>query len=247
MANRYYQIIFEDDDIVAINKSPGIAVLKERKPDGAGDSLFELLKKDVGENLLIVHRIDKETSGIMLFAKNPISLTSLSDSFASRQIEKKYLALVEGKVESSDWTTIDLPILKQDNKFKVSINKKGKEAVTKFRTLENFRHATLLEVKILTGRTHQIRVHLKHHGTPLLVDPVYGNRDAFFLSEILHKKYKRGKNQVENPLIARQTLHASSIGLKHPKTREMLYFEAPIPKDLRATLNQLRKASRYYN
>lgn len=238
---RAYQKIFEDDHLLVVEKAAGIPVIPERKA-GTQLPLIELLKQSIGPQVSLVHRIDKDTSGVMLFAKSVKSQQALSLAFQNGQIEKLYQAMVVGRIMQDEWQILDYPIFKKENSFKVSIHPKGKAAKTAFRTLEYFQTCTLLEVKIFTGRTHQIRIHLAHHGHPLLVDPLYGTKSEFYLSEIKGKKYRAKKDREERPMLARQSLHACQIGLIHPVSGEKMKFNAELPKDFRAMLTQLRKA-----
>ena len=240
--NTPFDILFESDAFLVVNKSAGIAVIREREPE-KHVTLIDWLQKDHREPLLPVHRIDKDTSGIVLIAKTPEAQRKLSEQFATGQIEKVYLAMVDGSVDAPEWKTIDRPIMKMHNSLQVRIDPKGKQAITRYRTLENFRIASWLEVELVTGRTHQIRVHLSHIGYPLLVDSLYGNREGFFLSA-LKRKYQLKKYTEEQPLISRQTLHAARIRFEDPTSYEPLDFEAPLPKDLNALLNQLRKLTK---
>jgi 23S rRNA pseudouridine1911/1915/1917 synthase len=235
-----YQILYEDDHLVVVDKAAGIPVVPERKA-GQQLPLIELLRQKIDPDINLVHRIDKDTSGVMLFAKTLKSQQSLSLAFQDGKIEKLYLALVTGRVVQQEWQSINYPIFKKVNSFKVSIHPKGKKAKTSFRMLEQFQTASLLEVKIFTGRTHQIRIHLAHHGHPLLVDPLYGTKSEFYLSELKGKKYRTKKDQEERPILARQSLHAFQIGFMHPISGKKMEFKAQIPKDLRALLQQLRK------
>lgn len=238
---RPYQILFEDDHILVLNKASGIPVIPERK---ASEQLplIELLKLLITPDIFLVHRIDKDTSGVLLFAKTLKSQQTLSLAFQKGQVEKLYLALVSGRLVQEEWFTLNYPIFKTENSFKVSIHPKGKTAKSSFRSIEHYASSSLLQVKIFTGRTHQIRIHMAHYGYPLLVDPVYGNKREYFLSEIKGKKYRAKKDQEERPILSRQSLHAWKIGFYHPISGEKMEFKAEIPKDLRALITQLRKA-----
>jgi 23S rRNA pseudouridine955/2504/2580 synthase/23S rRNA pseudouridine1911/1915/1917 synthase len=235
-----FQIVAEDQYFLAVNKTAGTPVIPERKP-GPVRPLIEQISRLKNEEIRLLHRIDKDTSGIVLFARNLQSQQAFSEMFRTGKIIKNYLAVAEGLIRETDWVTLDLPILKRPNSNKVLIDPGGKPARTKYRTAEVFRSFTLLEIQILTGRTHQIRAHLAHLGYPLLVDPLYGNREAFFLSEWLQRKYRTGRDKPEKPLIARQTLHAWQIGFVHPFSGENIRLEATGPKDWQALINQLRK------
>ncbi|MCB0593445.1 MAG: RluA family pseudouridine synthase, partial [Phaeodactylibacter sp.] len=129
----------------------------------------------------------------------------------------------------------------QNQPGKMTVAKKGKSAVTHYKVAERFRQFTLVEARIETGRTHQIRVHFESIGHPLAVDSLYGRREAFFLSEVKLKRYQLGRDEEERPLMSRMPLHAWKLALEHPHTGERMEFEAPLPKDFAAVLKQLRK------
>lgn len=233
------QILFEDKDILVVNKPAPLLSI----PDRYNSDKFNLhayLEAKFGESF-IVHRLDKETSGVIVFARNGAAHKSLSEQFEKRKVRKKYLALVEGHPNSEEGN-IDKPIApSQGGVHKMTIAKKGKPSLSHYKTLEKFKKYSLLEVEIFTGRTHQIRVHLEAIGNPLAVDKLYGRNEAFYLSQIKLKKYKLGKNQEERPLMTRNSLHSSQLSFNHPSSREQLLFEADLPKDFQAVINQLRK------
>ena len=234
-----FEIIYEDEDLMVINKPAKILSIPDRyipeKPN-----LKDLLSEKKGR-IFTVHRLDKDTSGIICFAKNEEAHQSLSLQFENRTVEKYYQSIVEGRVLQTEGR-IEQPIAADPNKpGKMIISRKGKASITEYEMIEQFKNFSLLSAKILTGRTHQIRVHFSFIGHPLAIDPIYGKREAFFLSEIKRKRYRLGKNQEERPLISRLTLHAQQLKLNHPITKERLTFEAEFPKDLRAMVNQLKK------
>ena len=234
-----YHIIFEDDSILVVNKAPGISVIPGRK-QGPELPLVDLIKNAGFDDIRLVHRIDRDTSGVILFARGIENQRLLSEAFSSGMVKKEYLAITEGQLVSSEWKIIDAPIFKKENQIKVKIHPKGRPARTKYRTIKSFRQATLAELQILTGKTHQIRVHLAHIGYPLLIDPLYGNRSEVFLSEWMGKKYRPKKNE-ERPLVSRQTLHANRISFQHPRSGKQVQFIAEPPKDWRAVMNQLNR------
>ena len=229
------EIIYEDDDLIAVNKPANVLTVPDRF-DQTLKNLRTILQKKYGE-IFIVHRLDKETSGIMLFARNAEAHKVLNEAFSGREVDKTYLAIAQkpglssGTIEENIAESTKLP-------GRYEIKSKGKSAITKYNVIEVFKNYALLEVKILTGRTHQIRVHLKHIGAPLLVDSKYGMADAFYLSSI--KRLRKRPSQ-ERPLISRCSLHAYKIELIHPTTGKSVSFTAEPPKDMKATLNQMRK------
>lgn len=235
-------ILLDDPAFLAVNKPAGVPTIPGRQ---GGASVRDLLARGgPGGELRIVHRLDKQTSGALLLARTAEAQRALSEQFQRREVEKTYLALVRGAPDR-DAGLINAP-LARDPKSPTRMvvqPKKGKPSRTRWEVLERFGGIALIRCRPLTGRQHQIRVHLAHASMPLLVDPVYGRSEGFFLSEV-KARYKRGKFQEERPLIARLTLHAESLAFAHPATGAPIRVEAPLPKDLRATLNQLRKIAR---
>jgi 23S rRNA pseudouridine955/2504/2580 synthase/23S rRNA pseudouridine1911/1915/1917 synthase len=232
------EILYQDDDIVIANKPSGVAVIPERFDTGKID-FKQMLERFLGISLMTVHRIDRDTSGVILFAKNADAHKTFNTMFEERQIGKEYLTFVLGKL-SGKTGVIDSPIATHPSKNgRMVIHPKGKEAHTEFEVLEQFRHAAFLKVVIKTGRTHQIRVHFSSCDHPLLVDPIYSTQAAFFLSSI-KKKYKQSE-EAERPILNRLSLHAHSLTFVHPKTGAEIRVESELPKDLATTLNLLRK------
>jgi 23S rRNA pseudouridine1911/1915/1917 synthase len=232
-------IIHQDDDIVIVNKPANYLSIPDRfKPDLPNIQHF--LKTKFGQ-IYTVHRLDRETSGIMIFAKHDIAHKALSTQFENRIVEKIYLALTSGNIHNEE-DIIEKAIGKHPAvSGKMIVTKKGKPSVSAYKVIERFKHYTLVEVNIKTGRTHQIRVHLQAIGYPLAVDPLYAKKEAFFLSEVKGKKYKKQREVEERPLISRCTLHAQKLSFNHPSTDERLTFTTDAPKDFSALLKQLRK------
>ena len=235
------EIIYEDDAIVIVNKPPFVLTIPDRYAPEKFNVYHYLLRKY--DEIYTVHRLDKETSGILCFAKTPEIHKALSIQFQERTLDKIYLTIIEGNMVVEEGI-IDKPIApSRARQDKMVVSAKGKPSVTEYKVVERFQNFTLMEANIKTGRTHQIRVHFDALGYPLMVDRVYGKREAFFVSEI-KRKYNRPKNGVENPLIERTILHAYSLSLNHPVTGERVTFKAPLPKDFRAVVAQLRKWNR---
>ncbi len=235
----YPKIIFQDDDLVIVNKPPNYLSIPDRfipsKPN-----LLSYLKKQF-KNVFVVHRLDKETSGIICFALNENAHRELNQQFENRTAEKIYLALVLGNYHN-DEGTIDKPISKHHSVAgKMVISSKGKSSITHYKVVERFKNYSLLELNIKTGRMHQIRVHLQSESYPLAVDSMYGGEAAFLLSKVKLQRYKSGKDAEERPLMTRCTLHASRLSLDHPVSKEQISFEAELPKDFNAVIKQLRK------
>lgn len=232
-------ILYQDEDIVVVAKPSGVPTIPERF-DTRKSSMQEALS-NLFPRVWTVHRLDRETSGVIVFALNEEAHRSLSVQFEKRQVEKTYLALVEG-VPLPDHGSVEKPIGPHPGKpGHMTIIKSGKYALSTYKVEESFRGYALLAVSIHTGRTHQVRVHMADIGHPLLADPLYGNSDVLYLSQLKSNNFKLGKFQEETPLLQRTALHAWRLRFQHPRSGEPVSIEAPLPKDLRAVLNQLRK------
>lgn len=231
-------ILFEDDVIIAIDKPTGLLVLPDRF-DEERLNLYSLLKEIYG-SIFVVHRIDKDTSGVIVFAKTADAHKRLSMAFESRDVKKNYRAIVQG-VPEKDNGSIDLPINETSNGRMAIARTKGKKSLTEYTVIERFQRYALLDIQPQSGRTHQIRVHLCAIQLPILGDPLYGDGRGFYLSSI--KKDYRLKKDEEQPLLKRTALHAYSLVCAHPITRETIKLLAPLPKDMVAVLKSLRKYS----
>ena len=222
-------ILYEDTDIIVVNKPKGMVVHPANgNPDGTLVNAVMAICKDslsgIGGEIRpgIVHRLDKDTSGVIIVAKNDKAHINMSEQIKNHEVEKTYIALVRGFVKENE-TTINMPIGRSSkDRKKMAVNKEGKNAITHFKVIERFRNYTLLEVKIETGRTHQIRVHLTEIGYPIIGDTVYSN----------------GKNEWG---IEGQCLHAKSLRFKHPVTEKEMFIEAPIPEYLEEIIEDLKK------
>jgi len=232
------QIIFENEEIVAINKPSGMLTIPDR--EGKDISLKQLLKNKYGE-IFTVHRLDRETSGIVVFAKNEETHKQLSRQFENRETKKTYHGLVLGKPTLQSGT-INEPIAEHPSrKGMMTVYKKGKESNTEYEVLENFRLYTWMQFRILTGRTHQIRVHMKYIGHPIVCDAIYGDGKPVFISA-LKKKFNLSKDQeTERPILSRLALHSSR--LQFEVNGKPYDLEALLAKDLKALLQQLRKTN----
>ena len=220
-------VIYEDNDIIIINKEKGMVVHPGNgNPDGTLANAIMARCKDslsgIGGEIRpgIVHRIDKDTSGIIIVAKNDKAHLNISEQIKEHKTVKTYLALVRGRVEENE-ATIDMPIgrSKKDRK-KMAVDKDGKKAVTHFKVIKRYSDCTLLEVIIETGRTHQIRVHLSEIGYPIIGDYTYSN----------------GKNRFD---VEGQMLHAYKIKFKHPTTNQEVEYTAELPKYFKDILKKL--------
>ena len=207
-------IVYEDFDILILNKPENMVVHLTKSHETATLSngishYFE--EKKIKRKIRFVNRLDMDTTGILIVAKNPFAHQQLAIQFDEEKIVKKYLAIVEGNVEK-DEGTIDFSIGDKDEiSKKRKIDDNGQSAITKYRVKERYKDKTLLEVQIITGRTHQIRIHLSHIGHPIIGDTLY---------------YKADSN------IDRQALHSYYLGLKHPRTGKDMEFTALLPKDM---------------
>jgi len=230
-------IIHEDENLIALNKPSGLLSIPDR--EGKDISLKKILIEKYG-GIFTVHRLDRGTSGLIVFAKNEIAHKHLSLQFEERQTEKIYLGLVSGSLAEKKGT-IDAPIAEHPaKKGLMSVYRKGKESLTDYEVLEDFKIFSWVQFQIHTGRTHQIRVHAKHIGNPIVCDELYGDGKPVLLSSLKHK-FKLSKNELEErPILNRLALHALSLKFK-TVNEETLHLEAPLPKDLKALLQQLRK------
>lgn len=233
------ETLYSDDQLLIVSKSPGILSVPDRY-DVNAPHVRLLLEPEYGD-LWVVHRIDKETSGVLVLARTVEAHKILNDQFAGRTAEKTYHVLVCGS-PFWDEQVADFPLkIDGDRLHRVVVDRrKGKESLTRFRVLERFISYALLEAKPETGRTHQIRKHIGELGFPAVCDPLYGDGKPLLLSSF-KRKYNPPRWEDENPLMSRLALHALCVSFNHPGTGERVCFEAPLPKDFRATLNQLRK------
>jgi 23S rRNA pseudouridine1911/1915/1917 synthase len=231
-----FEIIFEDEFLIAINKPSGLLSIPDR--EGKEISLKNILQTTYGE-IFTVHRLDKFTSGVIVFAKNEITHKQLSQLFENRSTDKIYYGLVNGNILPAEGK-IDAPIMKHPSgNNKMCINEKGKPSLTEYKVIESFKRFSFVEFKIHTGRTHQIRVHAQHIGNSIVCDELYGSFQPIYLSALKSKYNLSKKEDTEKPILSRLALHAAS--LKFNLNNKEYFFEAPLPKDLKATLQQLRK------
>jgi 23S rRNA-/tRNA-specific pseudouridylate synthase len=250
-------VIFEDEALIAFDKPSGLLIAPDRW-DKSRANLMDQVHAALGHGVANVHRIDADTSGVVLCTKTKPALDFVSGQFQSKTVDKIYLALVASgdtgaapwaggapKIASADGSlpdefTVDL-VLKEDDAERgrmCVVRKHGKGAVTDFKVLERFGAFTLLECRPQTGRTHQIRVHLAASGWPILNDPFYGTDTQLLLSGL--KRGYKGRDD-ERPLIARLALHASALTVTHPLSRERVMIAAPLPHDFEIALKYLRK------
>lgn len=227
-------ILHEDENLIVVNKPAFLASLDER--EGGGINVLRLARKYYAD-VQVCHRLDKETSGLLLLAKNPETYRLVSIEFEKRRVQKIYHAVISGVHRFED-ILVDLPILNQGNK-NVSIDRaRGKNAETYFKSLKYFRNFTLVECRPITGRMHQIRIHLATQRASIVGDTMYRGKPVY-LSELKRRGYSLSKGEEEQPLMKRFALHAYGLSLNldgKPYT-----FEAPYPKDFAVLLKQLEK------
>jgi RluA family pseudouridine synthase len=247
MKHPLFSLVYEDTHIVAVDKSSGIAVSPDR-----WDLSRERLDKLVAESLSLqkiytVHRIDRETSGLVVFAKNSEAHKSLSMAFENRQIKKRYIAVVGGRPSWKE-TACDLALVPNGNKKHLTIidRFRGKNALTAFRLLGSAGNYSVLEAVPETGRIHQIRVHLAALGHPVVCDELYGNAKPVLLSAI--KRSWRGDPLDERPLLSRLGLHAAELFIpdytgKSAEAVAGLALKAPLPRDMSALIRQMEKVA----
>ena len=230
-------IVFENEDYILVNKPPRVASLDERTPDRSGQSVVRLAKAYYADAQL-GHRLDKETSGILAIAKNPEAYRHLAMQFEHREVTKRYHAITNG-VHDFDGISVYLPISPAKDGTLVRIDREnGKVAETIFNTLQAYKTTTLVECMPITGRMHQIRVHLMCLKAPIVNDTTYGGKPVF-LSDV-KRKFNLKQETEELPLIQRVALHAYSLTFKLLDGEEHT-FVAPYPKDFGVLVKQLEK------
>ncbi len=221
------EVVYEDNDIIVVNKPKGMVVHPANgNPDGTlVNAIMAMCKgslSGIGGEIRpgIVHRLDKDTSGLLIVAKNDLAHINMSNQIKDRQVKKIYIALVKGNINENE-ATINMPIGRSTkDRKKMAVRKDGKEAVTHFKVLKRYKDYTLLKVKIDTGRTHQIRVHMAEIGHPVVGDMVYS----------------KGKNEFG---VEGQMLHAQSLDFKHPITGKKMHLEAKLPEYFEKVLEKL--------
>jgi 23S rRNA pseudouridine1911/1915/1917 synthase len=230
------EILFEDENCVVLNKPSGLYSVPDRKQ--LEDNLKDILQAHYGE-IFTVHRLDAATSGVILFAKNAEAHKDFTQQFEHRQTQKLYTGIVHGSIYQKEGT-IDAAILQHPGKNGLMvINRKGKESITNYKVIQDFRKYSVVEFDILTGRTHQIRIHCKNIGHPIVGDELYGDGKGIYLS-MFKKKFNLNKNELEErPILNRLALHAHKLSITINK--ELRKFEAPLPKDIVVAVKQMEK------
>jgi len=231
------EILFENEDFISLNKPAGLLSVPDRIQ--SAPSLKDLLAEKYG-HIFTVHRLDRETSGVIVYAKSPEVHQYLSVIFQERLVEKRYFGIVWG-VPSVASGVIELPMMEHPGKNgTMVVNRKGKPASTGYKIVKNFGRFSLIEFNLFTGRTHQIRVHMKETGHPILCDPLYGDGKPFLVSS-LKKNYKHSEFEEEKPILNRLALHAAMFSFTDMNGKHFTLV-AEMPKDMRALINQLDKS-----
>ncbi|MTK11446.1 MAG: RluA family pseudouridine synthase [Clostridiaceae bacterium] len=218
------EVVYEDIDIIVVNKRPGIVVHPTKSyPNGTLANGLLYYFKEKGENCIVrlVSRLDMDTSGLIMIAKNQFSHMALARDMSNENFEKSYLAIVHGNMKEKQGT-INLPIYRTGgDTIKRIVDERGQESITHFKVVESFNKGDLVELTLETGRTHQIRVHLTHLGHPLYGDSLYGTED-------------------DSDYIERQALHAYKLKFPHPRTGDILSLETDIPEDMKELLDKIK-------
>lgn len=231
------EILLETDHFIVLNKPSGLLSIPDR--EGKEISLKQMLQEKYGQ-IFTVHRLDRDTSGIIVFAKDEETHKFLSQAFEERTVEKYYLGIVNG-VPPEKQKTIDAPIAEnQARRGVMLIHQRGKQSITDYEVLEEFGKFSLVRFRIHTGRTHQIRVHMQHVGHPIVVDELYGDATPILVSSFKRNYNLSRHEEEERPILARLGLHAEKLLFKDAQGKAYT-VEAPLPKDMRALLQQLRK------
>lgn len=231
--------LYEDDDILIVNKPAGMLVVPDRF-NAALPSLNKTMEKKAGQKVWVVHRLDRDTSGVLCFAKNEVAHRYLSILFQERDVNKYYAGLVTGIVVPDNGRIENFIAEHPANNGKMIVARKGKVAVTDYKVAEQWPLYALMQFQIHTGRTHQIRVHMQSIGHPLVCDPLYGDGKPFMLSDIKRKYRMSEKDEEERPLLSRLALHAYKLEF-YKEDGTAVVAEAPLPKDMAACVKQLNK------
>ncbi|MBK9108065.1 MAG: RluA family pseudouridine synthase [Saprospiraceae bacterium] len=236
MNKHQVSVIFENDYLLAINKPSGLLSIPDRY-DKTLPCAYHFLKEK-HEQIFILHRLDKDTSGILLFAKDPETHQTVNGMFEHQEIEKTYQCITEAYPVDNEGM-IDMPIAHDpSHPGRMTVHPKGKTCITKFLVLQRFKHFGHIQVSPKTGRTHQIRVHFAFIGSPLVCDPLYGIRKTLGIQDI-KRKAKRIDIEEASYLLQRTALHASQLSFV--LNGENYLLQAPMPKDMNAALKQIEK------
>ena len=242
MARKAYELLDERDDLVVVNKAPDVLTVPDRF-DPYKVNLLARLRERYGE-IFVVHRLDRETSGVLVFARNAAAHKALNKQFLDRSADKFYLALVNGSPSPPEGM-VDEPIgpdPRGGGRMRVDYHG-GKPSATAYETLERYRAHSLLRLQLFTGRTHQVRVHMAAIGHPLTVDPLYGGGEHLMLSSIKTRGFNLKSGTEERPLLQRVSLHAYQLAFDAPDGSGRVAVTADPPKDFRSAVRQLNKWS----
>jgi 23S rRNA pseudouridine955/2504/2580 synthase/23S rRNA pseudouridine1911/1915/1917 synthase len=232
------EVLYEDEEYVVVSKPSGLLTI----PDRHNDQLpcLQKLVSDKFGKVFVVHRLDRDTSGAICFARTEAAHKFLSAQFLTRTVEKYYNGLVHGRLMQPSGV-VEAPLMEHPViKGKMVVNRKGKHAISEYEVIGDWGLYSLVKVKILTGRTHQIRVHMQHLGHAIVCDPLYGTTQPVLLSGIKRKFKLSGKDLDESPLLSRLALHSSTLKFT-TEAGKVIEVEAPLPKDMRAVVSQLNK------
>ena len=244
-----FEIIYEDKDVLVVNKPPNLVVHPGHENytgtllNGILYHVNELPENSTGRPGL-VHRIDKDTSGLLVVAKTEIAMRNLSEQFFLKQTERKYIALTWGSFNENKGTVDNYLSRDKKNRMIMSVTEDenyGKRAITHYKVLQDFNYVSLIECQLETGRTHQIRAHMKYLGNPIFNDERYGGNKI--IKGTIFTKYKQF---VENcfKILPRQALHAQSLGFNHPRTNKQMKFESQLPEDISLCLEKWKNYSK---
>lgn len=235
------EILYEDDDMAIVNKPAGLLVIPDRFNSDL-PSLNRVLERQLGQQIWVVHRLDRDTSGVICFAKSEHSHKYLSRLFEAHEVGKFYAGLVVGRVTPEDGR-IEAPIAEHPTvKGKMTVTRKGKASITDYKVAAQWPLYSLMQFQIHTGRTHQIRVHMQSIGHPIVCDELYGDGKPFLLSNIKRKYKLSEKEEQEKPILSRLALHSYRLVL-HKEDGKLIDVQAEIPKDMSACIKQLDKWS----
>ena len=235
-------ILYEDNDLLIANKPAGLLVIPDRY-NSALPSLNKILEAKLDQQIWVVHRLDRDTSGAICFAKNDVAHRYLSKLFQEHEVGKYYVGLVGGRVIPEEGR-IEKPIAEHPAKNgKMVVARKGKASITDYKVIKQWALYSFMEFQIHTGRTHQIRVHIQSIGHSIVADELYGDGKPFFLSGIKKKFRLSDHDEAERPLLSRLALHSAKLEFVTPSGKEVS-IEAPLPKDMAATVKQLNKWSK---